>query len=196
MTNYTDGNFVATVAAGGAVSVFGGGKFANGAMSAAYGYILNYCSKGACDTALEQAMYDYWPGYKAGTGLLNSYRNGTFDFTAWEVVDGISVGVGAAGRGLEFLGEGASAVQTFRGGTLTLPGGEHALLRIGERNITAEMISMTVDKGLPFAYLRDDAYRVGFYNSELKLFVGTIEGRITTVFKSNANYIKNIGGYP
>jgi RHS repeat-associated protein len=46
-TNYTDGNFVATVVAGGAVSVLGGGKFANGAQTAAYGYLLNYLGRKA-----------------------------------------------------------------------------------------------------------------------------------------------------
>lgn len=48
-TNFTEGNFMATVVAGGTVSAIGGGKFANGALTASFGYLYNYCgSVGDC----------------------------------------------------------------------------------------------------------------------------------------------------
>ncbi|RYH15824.1 MAG: hypothetical protein EON54_28525, partial [Alcaligenaceae bacterium] len=59
----------AATVAGGFGSVIAGGKFDNGAQTAAFGYLFNYCSHGNCTSAFEQAMYDYWPGYKAGTLL-------------------------------------------------------------------------------------------------------------------------------
>lgn len=40
--------FAATVVTGGTVSVIGGGKFANGAQTAAYGYLFNYCAHNGC----------------------------------------------------------------------------------------------------------------------------------------------------
>ncbi|MDD4928803.1 MAG: toxin C-terminal domain-containing protein [Gallionella sp.] len=64
---------VARAVLGGTVSVIGGGKFSNGAVTGAYSYIFNYCAHatGKCTTAFEQAMYDYWPAYKYGTCLSN-----------------------------------------------------------------------------------------------------------------------------
>jgi len=40
-TNYTQGNPIAAVVAGGTASVIGGGKFENGATTAAFGYLFN-----------------------------------------------------------------------------------------------------------------------------------------------------------
>ena len=55
-TNAT-GGIIASVVAGGTVSVIGGGKFANGATTAAIGYLFNYCSHdGNCTTKLEKAL--------------------------------------------------------------------------------------------------------------------------------------------
>jgi hypothetical protein len=103
--------------------------------------------------------------------------------------------VGVAGKGIKLLGEGVEgAALSFRGGTLTAEG--HFLERMSERGITQEMISMTVDKGLPFAYNLNGSWRLGFYNSELKVFAGSIEGRLTTTMKTGANYIRNLGGSP
>jgi len=50
-TNATEGwgpgaQFAAATVAGGTVSVIGGGKFANGAMTGAFGYLYNSCSSG------------------------------------------------------------------------------------------------------------------------------------------------------
>ena len=40
------GKGVVSIVAGGAASVAAGGKFVNGAVTAAYGYLFNYCSSG------------------------------------------------------------------------------------------------------------------------------------------------------
>lgn len=42
-TNYGDGSFVASVVSGGTVAVIGGGRFGNGARTAAFGYLFNLC---------------------------------------------------------------------------------------------------------------------------------------------------------
>lgn len=52
-TNYTNGwsaeaQFVAATVAGGTASVVGGGRFENGATTAAFGYLFNACARG-CD---------------------------------------------------------------------------------------------------------------------------------------------------
>jgi RHS repeat-associated protein len=57
---------------GGVGSVLGGGKFANGAVTGAFGYLFNYCSHdGVCTTNLEQTLYDFAPGYKLGNCAFN-----------------------------------------------------------------------------------------------------------------------------
>ncbi|MBY0578934.1 MAG: RHS repeat-associated core domain-containing protein [Burkholderiales bacterium] len=104
-TNATGGNFVATMVAGGTVSVIGGGKFANGAETAAFGYLFNYCSTaGACTSKLEQALYDYWPGYKLGTCL----NDGGCTAAQWGMSAGDSaIGIvgGVEGKGAKFAAQ-------------------------------------------------------------------------------------------
>jgi len=93
---------IAASVAGGVGSMIAGGKFENGAVTAAYGYLFNYCSSGKCTNAFEQAMYDYWPGYKAGT-LLYNQTMGDGSWTGFEVVDAAFVGAGIAGKVLQVL---------------------------------------------------------------------------------------------
>jgi hypothetical protein len=94
--------FAITTVVGGTASVIGGGKFANGAAQAGFGYLFNYCSSGKCTTKFEQFMYDWWLGYKAGT-LLYNQTMGDGSWTGWEVLDAASVGAGVVGRGLQAL---------------------------------------------------------------------------------------------
>ncbi len=64
------GGAIASTVIGGTASVLGGGKFANGAATGAFGYLFNYCSHdGNCTTKLEKALWDWMPGYKFGTCL-------------------------------------------------------------------------------------------------------------------------------
>lgn len=53
-TNNTSGDFFATIVAGGTVSVLGGGKFANGATTAAFGYLYNCLESGECQALWEK----------------------------------------------------------------------------------------------------------------------------------------------
>jgi RHS repeat-associated protein len=61
-TNATDGlndlaKGVAATVAGGTVSVIGGGSFANGATTAAFGYLFNYCTHNGCWTTPGERAY-------------------------------------------------------------------------------------------------------------------------------------------
>jgi hypothetical protein len=83
---------------GGTASEIGGGKFSNGAITGAFGHLFNECHHGLCDTELEQRMYDWWPGYKFGTGLYNVANGG--EMTGWEMLEGGSLVLGAAAKGI------------------------------------------------------------------------------------------------
>lgn len=96
------GQVAAHAIAGGLGSRAAGGKFGNGAMTGAFGYLFNECAAGTCTSKFEQAMYDWWPGYKAGT-LLYNQTMGNGSWTGWEVVDAASIGVGVAAKGLQLL---------------------------------------------------------------------------------------------
>jgi len=109
------GGAVASAVIGGTASVLGGGKFENGAITGAFGYLFNYCAHGNCTTQLEQNLYDWWPGYKAGTCLYNSASGG--GCTGWELLDGASVGLAGIGKGMSFIAE-ASASMANRIGIL------------------------------------------------------------------------------
>lgn len=71
-----------------------GGSFGSGAVNGAFGYLFNHCSHNTCTTKLEQMLYDWMPGYKAGTLLYNQVM-GDGSWTGWEVLDAASVGPGA-----------------------------------------------------------------------------------------------------
>jgi RHS repeat-associated protein len=87
-------NLVGSAIVGGTASVLGGGKFGNGALTASFGHLFNYCSSaGNCTTAIEQFFYDWWPGYSLGTCL----NNGDCSASQWlgGVVDALPQGRGA-----------------------------------------------------------------------------------------------------
>lgn len=59
------------------------------------------CIGGSCSSGIEQGMYDWWPGYKFGTGIYNSFTSGYLNFSFWEGVDAFSImGLGGA-KGLQ-----------------------------------------------------------------------------------------------
>ncbi|WP_171495810.1 CdiA C-terminal domain-containing protein [Acinetobacter nosocomialis] len=66
---------------------------------------------GVSDTQFEQFMYDWWPGYKFGTGLYNSFTEGSNQFSFWEGVDVLSV----------FASSGAKTVQTVDKSISSIP---------------------------------------------------------------------------
>jgi hypothetical protein len=65
-------------------------------------YLFNECGSGKCSSKFEQTMYDWWPGYKAGT-LLYSQTMGDGSWTVWELLDAASVGTLAAASGVQAL---------------------------------------------------------------------------------------------
>ncbi|MGH8522762.1 MAG: RHS repeat domain-containing protein, partial [Gammaproteobacteria bacterium] len=91
---------------GGTASELGGGKFANGAITGAFGHLFNRCLHGRCESDLEQGMYDWWPGYKFGTGISNVMDGG--EMTGWEMVDGAGIGLGVGAKGLNLAFSGGS----------------------------------------------------------------------------------------
>lgn len=97
---------VASAVLGGTASEIGGGKFANGAVTGAFGHLFNRCRHAVCDSELEQWMYDWWPGYKFGTGISNVMDGG--EMTGWEVLDGAAVGTGAIGKGINLAFSGGA----------------------------------------------------------------------------------------
>lgn len=104
-----DTPFLGSVVAGvlgGTASEIGGGNFANGAVTGAFGHLFNYCRHGTCDSELEQGMYDWWPGYKFGTGVSNVMDGG--EMTGWEMLDGASIGLGATAKGINAAFSGGS----------------------------------------------------------------------------------------
>ena len=139
------GNGVARMVVGGTASVLGGGKFENGAATAAFGYLFNHCVHGACTTKLEQAMYDWWPGYKAGT-LLYNQTVGDGSWTGWEVLDAASVGLGAVGKGLQ-------ALQRLGTGN-TLFKTEHYASRLASEGLNVSQVENVV--GAQVASMRAD----------------------------------------
>jgi RHS repeat-associated protein len=57
------------------------------------------CIGGSCSTGFEQGMYNWWPGYKFGTGLYNSFMSSSNQFSFWEGIDGAASFLGGAGKG-------------------------------------------------------------------------------------------------
>lgn len=111
------GQVVVAAIAGGTASAMTGGKFANGAMTGAFSRALNHCAHGHCTSDGEQALYGWWPGYKAGT-LIYNQTMGDGSWTGWEVFDATTVG---------FAGLGGLVQKTFSAGR-----GAHAFFSGGE----------------------------------------------------------------
>ncbi|MEN9455773.1 MAG: hypothetical protein RL210_1292, partial [Pseudomonadota bacterium] len=109
-----DGYVAGTIAHAGVGAVaarLAGGDTRQGALTGAFAYLFNECAHGNCTTKLEQTLYDWWPGYKAGT-LLRSLTVGDGSWTAWELLDAASIGTGVAAKGLSAgLNGGANSVK-------------------------------------------------------------------------------------
>jgi hypothetical protein len=150
--NSVEANLITRSVIGGTASVISGGKFANGATTAAFGYLFNYCSHAKCTSKLEQAMYDYWPGYKAGT-LLYNQTIGDGSWTGWEVVDAVSVGASVAGKGLQ-------ALQSLRAGATGIEFGananqaSHAFRHIDDLGLTRDAVATAIRTDMSGASLQ------------------------------------------
>ena len=79
-------NIVMTAIAGGTVSVIGGGKFENGATTAAFGYLYNDCQHGNC------SLKEHWENFKYE--LNDAFEKVIYGLPAGGVIVG---GIGRAG---------------------------------------------------------------------------------------------------
>ncbi|GEM_PF-3688073 len=66
------GNGVKQAVLGGTFSVIGGGKFANGAITAAYGYLFNYCAHNGCFNR-DFTLADAKGNWQSGNGAPITY---------------------------------------------------------------------------------------------------------------------------
>ncbi|MGA6136394.1 RHS repeat domain-containing protein [Acinetobacter dispersus] len=69
------------------------------------------CIGGTCSSGFEQGMYDWWPGYKFGTGLYNSWNSGYLNFSIWEGLDAFSVMSFGGARGLQYADDAAETAK-------------------------------------------------------------------------------------
>ena len=119
-----------------------------------------------------------------------------------------ATGFGVAGRlaakgGDEFIQGGAKAVQINNALSAAqksqvlkdanLKVGYHTAKRMVERNVSLNAIESAVKSGDKFNYFHEGVNKVGYYDSSSKVFVGSVNGKITTTI-SNASegYVKNL----
>jgi hypothetical protein len=68
----------------------------------------------------------------------------------------------------------------------------HAILRMEQRGITAAMVDAAMSRE-GFAYYHKGMWKVGFYDPNTGVFVGTTGRTILTVIDDlNPNYIRNL----
>jgi RHS repeat-associated protein len=176
MTDSFAANVAIRAVLGGTAAVAGGGNFGNGAVTAAFGYLFNHCSHGACTTSFEQAMYDYWPGYKAGT-LLYNQTIGDGSWTGWELLDAASVGIGATGAGVK---------AAFNGGANSVFWSGYSQ---GARN-AAEALGVTLEKTVGGRFLEWTSRTVGIkvpdsvWNFASSTFANNAQGTASAVIRA------------
>jgi hypothetical protein len=80
----------------------------------------------------------------------------------------------------------------LRAGSDSLEVTDHAALRLTQRGISIDQAEATLGKQ-PFQYYYKGAWQTGYYDSSSKIFIGSVDGRITTVINNvNQNYINNL----
>lgn len=176
-TNITDAwgpspaQFAGVVIGGGIASKVGGGSFESGVFSAGLGYALNYCSAGKCDFDWEQKLYDWFPGYKAGTFISNKVLGGGGETTVWEVIDLGSAGFGLAAKGISAGLNGASNTVLF-----TSSVGNDA-------SIIAAELGTTIAK-TPVGWMLDKAGKLVprlFWDEASRIFVMNARGTVNVI---------------
>jgi hypothetical protein len=103
------------------------------------------------------------------------------------------VGAGAA---VLTAGAGGLGLVGVKAAELTVAGlyktTEHMALRMSQRGISMDVVETTLTKAVPTPYFHEGIWKLGFWNAEAKVFIGTIQGRITTVMQSSERYIQNL----
>lgn len=99
-------------------------EFASGIVQ----YLYNECGHGGCTTKLEQALYDYWPGYKLGTCV----NNGDCTAGQWTMASvETAIDIAAGGAGQEFKAAIAGVREIYKAGIKDLGAFGMDLVRAG-----------------------------------------------------------------
>jgi RHS repeat-associated protein len=120
--------------------------------------------------------------------ILDAFLGGGADIVAG--------GVQAARTGLTFTTDSAGditvSLRTAAGDEFRFS--DHALQRLTERGVSLDQASTLLgDSSKSFPYFHDDVWKLGFYNPSSRLFIGTVDGDVTTVIgKASQNYINNL----
>ena len=105
----------------------------------------------------------------------------------------VSSGAAEAGSGARFVvGAGGETTMFLRAGTESLEVTEHAALRMTQRGISIDAAESTL--GQPsFQYFHQGVWKTGYYDPSSRIFIGTVDGRLTTVINNaSPNYIANL----
>ena len=81
---------------------------------------------------------------------------------------------------------------TIQGGDTELTLSDHAITRL-QRGVTLNDLQALLEKAKPFAYFHENQWKLGYYDAGTKLFMGTVNGVVTTVITgASGNYISNM----
>lgn len=101
-----------------------------------------------------------------------------------------------AARGARFVTNAAGETRIFlRGAEGTLEVSSHAAQRITQRGVSLDAVEEVIGSQKPFQYFHNGVSKTGLYDPASRLFVGSVDGTITTVIPgATPNYINNLMG--
>ncbi|MBX9472844.1 RHS repeat-associated core domain-containing protein [Microcella sp.] len=99
----------------------------------------------------------------------------------------------ATGGGARFAVDAAgSTTLRLSAGSTSLEVTEHAARRLTSRSISIETAESVLSRQ-PFPYFHADEWKLGFYNPASGIFLGSVDGRVTTVIdRVSQGYIDNL----
>lgn len=81
---------------------------------------------------------------------------------------------------------------SLRAGSASLEVSEHAALRMTQRGVSIDAAEKALAQ-TPFRYFHNDVWKTGYYDPVSRVFLGSVDGRITTVIgRASTNYIDNL----
>jgi RHS repeat-associated protein len=163
--------FAGRILIGGIASRLGGDKFSNGAITAAFEYLFNYCShEGKCTSELEQFMYDWWPAYKLGTCI----NNGDCSAKNWTMAAGaavIDVAAGVETKGIAVIGHfpGYTQLAERLGAEVFNMGERWAAMNTGERwAANKAFLDSGIERGVSFVLATDMRPGITWFRAEVQ----------------------------
>ncbi len=125
-------------------------------------------------------------GRTTGTtsGRVQSINGDLSSFERWHV---------AANTPARFaVNSAGEATLSLRAGSSSLEVSEHAALRMTQRGVSIDAAEAALAQK-PFQYFHNQVWKSGYYNSASGVFLGSMNGRITTVIgRASTNYIDNL----